>query len=525
MEFAHRLSYNPWHCIPEHRPLGNQNRARRRMYQELCRLRQDRNNTPHVEPTGDEVLESAPEDRDRGDAGRWEDQNGVTVFAAVRPEAVNELKRELAGLQAQVRADGKPFSRSSRIHYARFVFIPEAIDPALGHAGPALMYLADFDGPRERHLEEIARIAAAEFDRLGPFLVDAVAPTVAGRRQWLQDHVIPDATYYVNTIGRTVRQIRSEARLREAIEDFLDRTDISSQNPDALRAQIQDFVRDEPSLQWALKPVEDGEWRLRRTLARIAILLVAIPALIAALPALIVWVLAVRWHEKTETGEPPRPEPAHVAGLAEAEDRTLQNQFSALSFRKPAWIRLATPVVFLWLARFAVRYFFDRESIAGVKTIHFARWTFIDGRRRMLFTSNYDGSLESYMGDFIDIVAWGLNAVVQQRPRVPAHALADPRRRLERGRLQAPHPQPSDRDAGLVRGLSQPLGDQDRGERAPARRAVPDGAANVRPRTGCGCCAAIGPGRLPNRSGSSGRTCKGCWCAATAITRRHAFSC
>ena len=28
----------------------------------------------------------------------------------------------------------------------------------------------------------------------------------------------------------------------------------------------------------------------------------------------------------------------------------------------------------------------------------------------MLFASNYDGSLESYMDDFIDKVAWGLNA-------------------------------------------------------------------------------------------------------------------
>ncbi len=37
MEFAKRLSYNPWHCIPEHRPLGNQSRARRRMYSELSR--------------------------------------------------------------------------------------------------------------------------------------------------------------------------------------------------------------------------------------------------------------------------------------------------------------------------------------------------------------------------------------------------------------------------------------------------------------------------------------------------------
>jgi hypothetical protein len=52
--FAHNLSYNPWHCIPEHRPLGNQSRARRRMYWELSRLRQEMNATPHVEPTGDE---------------------------------------------------------------------------------------------------------------------------------------------------------------------------------------------------------------------------------------------------------------------------------------------------------------------------------------------------------------------------------------------------------------------------------------------------------------------------------------
>ena len=35
MEFARKLSYNPWHTIAEHRPLGNQSRARRRMYFEL----------------------------------------------------------------------------------------------------------------------------------------------------------------------------------------------------------------------------------------------------------------------------------------------------------------------------------------------------------------------------------------------------------------------------------------------------------------------------------------------------------
>ncbi len=54
--FARRLSYNPWHCIAEHRPLGNQSRARRRMYFELSKLRHDMNAEPHFEPAGGETF-------------------------------------------------------------------------------------------------------------------------------------------------------------------------------------------------------------------------------------------------------------------------------------------------------------------------------------------------------------------------------------------------------------------------------------------------------------------------------------
>jgi hypothetical protein len=54
LAFADQLSYNPWHCVPEHRPLGNQNRGRFKIYQELSRLRQSMNNTSHREPTGNE---------------------------------------------------------------------------------------------------------------------------------------------------------------------------------------------------------------------------------------------------------------------------------------------------------------------------------------------------------------------------------------------------------------------------------------------------------------------------------------
>jgi hypothetical protein len=61
MAFARVLSYNPWHCLPEHRPLGNVSRARKRLYAESARLRQQMNRVEHYEPTGDEVFPgSAP---------------------------------------------------------------------------------------------------------------------------------------------------------------------------------------------------------------------------------------------------------------------------------------------------------------------------------------------------------------------------------------------------------------------------------------------------------------------------------
>jgi hypothetical protein len=57
LAFARNLSYNPWHCLPEHRPLGNQNRARRHIYLALSQLRQELDGTPHIEPTGDETFD------------------------------------------------------------------------------------------------------------------------------------------------------------------------------------------------------------------------------------------------------------------------------------------------------------------------------------------------------------------------------------------------------------------------------------------------------------------------------------
>jgi hypothetical protein len=55
--FGRRLSFNPWHCIAEHRPLGNQSRARRQIYHELSKFRHQMSGEPHYEPNGDETFD------------------------------------------------------------------------------------------------------------------------------------------------------------------------------------------------------------------------------------------------------------------------------------------------------------------------------------------------------------------------------------------------------------------------------------------------------------------------------------
>lgn len=48
--FGENLSFNPWRCLPEHRPLGGISRARRQVYRALSSFRHDRNAASNREP-------------------------------------------------------------------------------------------------------------------------------------------------------------------------------------------------------------------------------------------------------------------------------------------------------------------------------------------------------------------------------------------------------------------------------------------------------------------------------------------
>ena len=103
--------------------------------------------------------------------------------------------------------------------------------------------------------------------------------------------------------------------------------------------------------------------------------------------------------------------PTHVHQLADLEDHEITNQFSAFGIVKPQPFRGYLVRFLLWLLDYSARHVYKRGYLTRVQTIHFARWVLLDDNRRLFFASNYDGSLESYMDDFINKVAWGLNLV------------------------------------------------------------------------------------------------------------------
>ncbi|MBF0119025.1 MAG: catalase family protein [Desulfobacterales bacterium] len=51
MDFCENLSFTPWHSLPEHKPLGGINRARKEIYRELSKYRHQKNNISRKEPT------------------------------------------------------------------------------------------------------------------------------------------------------------------------------------------------------------------------------------------------------------------------------------------------------------------------------------------------------------------------------------------------------------------------------------------------------------------------------------------
>jgi hypothetical protein len=341
-------------------------------------------------------------------------QSAVTLLAPVAPEHRDRALDALADLAGPGRA-ALAFDRHVGLHFARILLLDGATSPSGAEVGPALLYSADLDGSAEDHIGALADVSGEGLDRaFGSCSGYPTRPDPASRTAWLRAHRIPEAAFYVNTVGRGVPQIVGEARLRESLETYLDehREAVADLGPAQVHAVLRRHALTDPQLRFGTVPARRPplSWRARELAHMLALplfLLPLVPLLILGLP---VAAIVLRLHEIRDVPDRTRPDPAAVERLRAAEDRVAHNAFAAVGFLKPGTFRAVLTRTVLFAISYGVRHVLNRGSLAGVKTIHFARWVYLTPER-MIFLSAYDGSLESYMDDFIDKVAWGLNAI------------------------------------------------------------------------------------------------------------------
>ena len=353
-------------------------------------------------------------------------QVALTIRAPIRPGQAEALEGLLATMADPASGRRIHFDRLATTHFARLFVLEEM--PGI----PAsLVYMSDIDAPVWRHLNELVEAGGTDLDAVFAHCQGWPSEGAAGwphgswrRAAWLRAHTVRASTVYVNTVGRGVAQIRDERRLRDAIEELLDakQADWSDADPVQVHAAVRRFVAGRKDLRWALRPAPPpGLWfRVRSAVHKVGwpvLALFAVPLLLVVLP---VWAVLLRRQERQEPPGTDQPNRERLRALAELEDHVVQNPFTAVGWVKPGRLRRWTMLAVLRMVDYGTRHIFNRGVLTGVRSIHFARWVAIDDNRRLIFASSYDGSLESYMDEFIDKVAWGLNAVFSNGQGYPA---------------------------------------------------------------------------------------------------------
>jgi hypothetical protein len=343
------------------------------------------------------------------DANREGELRNLLVSMNFRPGVVNPQNAIV------------PFGQFDRLHFARFLILADpTLDDIREYGVPpptavaSLAFLGDCDGDASDFLPDLVRRAGNGLRQIFAHCQGFIPS--GDLLQWMKDHSQPPAAMYVNWVGRTVQQIDEESALRNALVEYLDRHGVALavQSPRQIWEKLIAFVNEEVEAgRLTLTPPQPTPfgWWLRNLVHCIAvpiILLLLAPILLLYLP---IFVFQLRRREKRDPEILPRPDLSHVKRLADLEDHDVTNQFSALGSVKPGHFRRWTVTFLVWILDYGARHIFNRGHLTRVNTIHFARWVFLDDKQRLFFASNYDGSLESYMDDFINKVAWGLNLV------------------------------------------------------------------------------------------------------------------
>ncbi|WP_020405584.1 hypothetical protein [Hahella ganghwensis] len=352
-------------------------------------------------------------------------QNAINLFIPLEEEKEDALRDVLNTIRADTHHNAiLPLGQFSDVlHFARFLIYEGPDHPQ--EYGSYLVFIANVDGPVEDFLQRLVNKSSAGLDAILSACRDYPPKrrrTRQARLQFLLKHQLPAQAFYINTVGRGVKQILEEDRLHQALQDYLNSlTHPVTLSATELRLQLINHVAKSPDLFWALEPPERPSllWKAKEQLRFMTLVGLGTIVVIFTWPLILGWVVLVQLKETGDEELANRASLERLNELRADEDFAVHNQFSAAGSLKPGLVRRLTARSVLALAQVSLRHVFNKGDLAGipllgldgVDTIHFAHWIMLDNDQRLLFASNYDGSLESYMVDFIDKVSWGLNVV------------------------------------------------------------------------------------------------------------------
>ena len=333
-------------------------------------------------------------------------QNPVSLQIPIIPDQLAAVSTLLnTGKNPATKDSFFAFHKIPTVHFARWIIAPQTVK-----FPPSLIYAANIDGDQDEHLKDLVKYLFDELNQILSHCIDY--PDQSNRNPdhqltYLKKYVIKTPGFYVGAPNRTVQQVHQEAQLHRAVRDFTRDHGKNWSTPREAYAAIKEFLVGDPKWDWARQNYHLPKKQYVMTLL-LAILLILL------LPLLIIFVILIHFFYElrakpfgiTQNQIPLK----RLAELKSQEDIIYQNQLSQVFETKGGLRRLGLKF-FLWATSYAARTWFVEGQLMGTPTIHFARWVLIDGGKRFVFFSNFDGSFDEYLGDFVDNNGWGLNAI------------------------------------------------------------------------------------------------------------------
>ena len=349
-------------------------------------------------------------------------QNPLTLLTPVRTDCYERLNDTLERFKAGLHVGlNEKFDQLGTLHYARWFILREDSfrDKTAIPLVERLVFSSNFDGDIIEHVQGLVTIFPEYFDELYECCEDYPEPAqrnMQSRKDYLLRWKVNTTAFYVGAPGRSLKQIQQEDKLKTFISNFVGQQNWNSHSARQIQKAIQQEVDKNPEFEWSKQkaPVKNTNW--------FGMLLMAVVIIILS-PVILVWVLVLHFfYERRDTNGTIKRSQLNddwVKRLEEYEDVFNQNQFTQVLVMKPGKMRLITVQALMLFARTLIKNWFVKGKLMGIPTIHFARWVLIDDNKHMMFFSNFDGSWNQYLCDFIDKSGWGLTGIFSNTVNFP----------------------------------------------------------------------------------------------------------